>query len=116
MDMVKTNMKTLILMVLTTMLYSDSYSNLRNYKENHPSIQQEKKEGDFIIRFKNINKFNFDKFEKTYNVEFKFCIADGICVFKPVVKNTINETLLKMREREDLLSVDIYKKYNMKTY
>ena len=116
MGMVKTNMKALILMALTIILYADSYSNLRDYKETHPSIEQEKKEGDFIIRFKNINQFDFNKFEKTYNVGFKFCIADGICAFKPLVKDTINETLLQMRARDDLVSVDIYKKYNMKPY
>ncbi|MDF1877211.1 hypothetical protein JHD47_05215 [Sulfurimonas sp. SAG-AH-194-L11] len=109
-------MKTLLFVFLTTILYANSYTDLNNYKKNHPSIKVEEKNGDFILRFKDINRFNFDEFEKEYNVEFKFCIADGICIFSPLFNGNISATLLQMRKREDLLSVEIYKKYNMQSY
>lgn len=109
-------MKNIVLIFFVTTLYSDIYDNLRIYKGKNPSISQTKKEGEFLVRFKNINKFNFYEFEKKYNVNFTFCIADGICAFKPISQNKIGETLIRMKEREDLISVDIYKKYNMSNY
>lgn len=109
-------MKLLLFIALISTLYSRDLSKLKAYKQNNPTIEQEKKKGQFILRFKDINTFDFSEFEKIYNVKFSFCIADGICTFNSLSKSNTYETLTQMRQREDLISVDIYKKYNMLAY
>jgi hypothetical protein len=116
MDTRRIKMKVFLLIVFATILYGDGYSKLKTYKKNNPGIVKEEKKGEFILRFKDINTFDFNEFENRYNVKFTFCIADGICAFKSQSKENMEETLFQMRQRDDLISVEIYNKYKMNIY
>ena len=56
-------MKTLILILLVSIIYANDYTKLKLFKKDNPSISQEQLQGDILVRFKNINKFNFYEFE-----------------------------------------------------
>ena len=71
----------------------------------------------FQLRFVDINSFNFTTFEETYTVEFQYCVADGICLFK---NNSQKSTaslveLLKVQERK-LKEIKVYENYKMKAF
>lgn len=109
-------MKILLFIALICTVYGSDLTKLKLYKKNNPTIEQEEKKGQFLLRFKDINTFDFNEFEETYNVKLSFCIADGICSFKSLTNVNLDEKLLQMKQRDDLLSVEIYNKYKMRSY
>ncbi len=107
---------TLFLLIIYSFANADQYESLRVYKNKNPSSVQESKQGNFMVRFRDINSFNFFAFEQKYNLKLHFCIADGICIFKPLIKDNYEELLINLKQERDLKSVEIYNKYDMKIY
>jgi len=119
-------MKILVLLYIMTALYATDYSQLKKYKSTHPSITKEQEtllssssatqSSKVIVRFKNLETFDFYEFEKNYSVTLAFCVADGICAFTNNSTNSIEELRDRLKKEESLSSVKIYTKYNMRPY
>ena len=119
-------MKILVLLYIITALYATDYSQLQKYKSTYPSITEEQesqlssssvgKSNKVIVRFKNLETFDFYKFEKNYSVTLAFCVAHGICAFTNNMTSSIEDLLERLKKEESLSSVKIYTKYNMKPY
>ena len=71
----------------------------------------------FQLRFVDINSFSFTSFEETYNVEFQYCVADGICLFKNNShESTVNLVELLKVQEQGLKEIKVYENYNMKAF
>ncbi len=69
----------------------------------------------FQLRFVDINSFNFAHFEETYMVEFQYCVADGICLFKNNSKESTDELVKRLKiEEPTLKEIKVYENYKMK--
>ena len=122
-------MRMLLVLFFSVQLFAQDYTKLRQYKAENPtqknlSIEQSSvnnslnyEETSIVVRFKDINSFNFFNFEEIYKVELKYCIAHGICVFKNNSTVEINSLVDNIkRETTDFKNVKIYRKYKMRTF
>lgn len=106
-----------VLLALNVFLSADSYRNLRAYKSKNPSQEQQLKGDSIMVRFKDINNFNFQGFEKRYKVKLFVCVAHGVCVFKLSQRENIVEILDTIqRDEKEVESVQAHENYDMKLY
>ncbi len=71
----------------------------------------------FQLRFIDINSFNFASFEERYNVEFQYCVADGICLFKNNSQEPTSELVNRLKIQEHALKeIKVYENYRMKAF
>lgn len=109
-------MKILLLTLVSISLYSQGYENLKAYKNQHPAIVEEKNSNQIIIKFKDINNFDFFEFENRYHLTLAYCIADGICIYRSKQEENIEKIVSEIKEENILKSVEIHLKKNMKIY
>ena len=71
----------------------------------------------FQLRFVDINSFNFTHFEERYDVEFQYCVADGICLFKNNSQESTTELVKRLQVQEPgLKEIKVYENYKMKAF
>lgn len=120
-------MKIILIIFIWMYGFADDYSGLKQKKELHHleksnslnSVQSFSSESSntMILRFKDINSFDFSKFEESYNVKFLYCIAHGICFFENESTDNINLLIDKIRlEMTNIKSIKEYKKYKMRVF
>ena len=109
-------MKGTVLIIISSFLSLSGYENLQTYKNQHPTKIEKKNSNLLIVRFKDINSFNFSEFENRYQVRLSYCIADGICIFEAKQGEDIEELATEIREDNILKSVKVYIQERMKTY
>jgi len=109
-------MKILLFIMIVSFLKADDYKGLKTYKSEHPSAIQENRKGKIIVKFRDINNFNFYKFEKKYDLELSFCVANSVCAFKVLDMNRFREVLIEIKKEKSLKWTEVYTDYNMKIY
>ena len=109
-------MKGIILIIISSFLFLNGYEDLQTYKNQHPAKKEKKNSNLLIVRFKDINSFDFFEFEKRYQVRLSYCIADGICIYEAKQGEDIKELVTKIRKDNILKSVKVYIQERMKTY
>ena len=71
----------------------------------------------FQLRFVDINSFDFTSFEETYDVEFQYCVADGICLFKNNSQESTTGLVKRLQVQEPgLKEIKVYENYKMKAF
>lgn len=116
----------LFFIFLITTISAENYQSLHDFKKSNPGIRQDcnqnflsysdNEKNMIIVRFNNINTFDFFEFEERYQMRLSFCIANGICAFENLSEQNL-EDLVEMFKRKSLFkSVEVYKKYKMKIY
>jgi len=108
--------KGIVLIIISGFISLSGYENLQIYKNQHPAKIEKKNSNLLIVKFKDINSFNFFEFENRYHVKLSYCIADGICIYEAKQGEDIEELVTKIRENNILKSVKVYIQKRMKTY
>jgi len=115
----------IILLVVSVLLAQCKYDKLLEIKENLKIHNINKQDAEDLnntnnlieIKYYDINNMDINYLKNRYNLHFKKCIADGICIFKYKGKKNIRQIINEIRLTEKKISnVKIYRKYNFQPF
>jgi hypothetical protein len=121
-------MRLILLLLLSLCVFAEDYSRLKEHKQkNRTDVNDSHYESNsrvfsqntnkMIVRFEDINSFNFSYFEEVYKVNMLFCIADGLCVFENKSAEKIDILIEKIRkEKRDISEIKLYQNYKMRPF
>lgn len=118
----------LLLLLFFVHVIAEDYSRLMEEKaKSHSNINESRLEfksqvfsensNRMIVRFRDINSFDFFYFEEVYKLNMLFCIAHGICVFENKSEEETDMLIEKIkREKKDISEIKLYQNYKMRPF
>lgn len=116
-------MKIILLILIAFQACAEDYSRLQAYKEasrrssiSLPSSALEKS-NKMVVKFKDINQFDFLSFEEEYKLELLHCIAYGICIYENKSAQSTEGLIDKIRvEKNEIKEIKRYENYKMRSF